>query len=101
MTGRALSGVLEAACDVMTDLAIFPLAFEADARGAHLLTVMNSRALRTRSRGPYSPDNLPPEALATAESISYACRSGRNPSSSPWREVDTGHGSWWSCRPTG
>jgi hypothetical protein len=69
VTGRALSAVLEAACDVMTDLAIYPLALDADTGGAHVLAVMGSRALLTRSRGPYAADNLPPEALSTAESI--------------------------------
>jgi hypothetical protein len=69
VTGGALSAVLEAACDVMTDLAIYPLALDADTGGAHMLAVMGSRALLTRSRGPYAADNLPPEALSTAESI--------------------------------
>lgn len=64
-----LSTVLRRACGVMTDLAIHPLEFEADAGGAGMLAVMDRRALVTRSRGPYSAQNPPPEAMATAESV--------------------------------
>ena len=64
-----LSTVLRGACGVMTDLAIHPLQFEADAGGAGVVAVMARRALVTRSRGPYSAQNPPPEAMATVESI--------------------------------
>ncbi len=64
-----LSLVLHGACRVMTDLAIHPLAFDADAGGAQVLAVMDRRALVTRSRGPYDRDNLPPEVRAAADSV--------------------------------
>ncbi|MFY1626138.1 hypothetical protein ACN261_10560 [Micromonospora sp. WMMD723] len=54
----------------MRDLAVHPLALEIDGTGARVLTTMHAKALRTRSRGPYSPDNLPPEALTMIDWLS-------------------------------
>ncbi|MCE7003762.1 hypothetical protein LWC34_13130 [Kibdelosporangium philippinense] len=64
-----LAEVLEAACDTMAPLGIYPLVFEADSNGAFIVATMHASALRTRSRGPYSPDNLPPEAIAMVERV--------------------------------
>lgn len=72
MTREAgLAATIEAACETMTSLAIYPLAFEADDTGARILSAMGEDALRTRSRGPYAPDNMPPEAVATIERIAF------------------------------
>ncbi|HEX8868968.1 MAG TPA: hypothetical protein VF821_25125, partial [Lentzea sp.] len=60
---------LEAACEVMTSLAVYPLIFEAGAGGAFIVATMHENALRARSRGPYSQDNLPPEAMAMIERV--------------------------------
>ncbi|MFJ1596502.1 hypothetical protein [Streptomyces sp. NPDC088261] len=61
--GPHISALLLAACETMLDLAVNPLALEADADGVRLLAVMKDHALRTRSRGPYTPEDLPPEAV--------------------------------------
>jgi hypothetical protein len=66
----ALSAVLTAACDTMTTLGIFPVRFEADAAGARLLAEMPESALRERSTGPYSRENLPPEAVHMVQLVS-------------------------------
>jgi hypothetical protein len=66
-TGQGVSALIDAASGVMTDLAMHPLALEIDSDGTRMLAVMNERALLTRSRGPYSQDNLPPEALEMIE----------------------------------
>lgn len=68
-TGREPSALIGAAVQVMRDLAIHPLALETDGDGTRMLATMRDHALRTRSRGPYSPDNLPPEALEMVEWI--------------------------------
>lgn len=65
--GRGMSTLIDSAYDVLLNLAIHPLALEIDADGARILAVMRENALLTRSRGPYSEENLPPEALAMAE----------------------------------
>lgn len=66
-TGQGMSALIDAASSVMTDLAIHPLALEIDGDGARVLAVMEESALLTRSRGPYSQDNLPPEAMEMIE----------------------------------
>ncbi|MGH3343927.1 MAG: hypothetical protein ACRDPK_13870 [Carbonactinosporaceae bacterium] len=66
-TGPELSALLDAASKVMTELAIHPLYLKIDAKGTRILTVMRRSALLTRSRGPYSRDNLPPEAVKMIE----------------------------------
>lgn len=53
----------------MTSLAVYPLIFEAGADGAFIVATMHQNALRARSRGPYSSDNLPPEAMAMIERV--------------------------------
>ncbi|MER5702849.1 hypothetical protein ABT023_13020 [Micromonospora sp. NPDC002296] len=65
-TAREPSALIDAAVGVMQDLAIHPLALEIDDDGVRILAAMRGHALRTRSRGPYSQDNLPPEALDMA-----------------------------------
>ncbi|GAB3934314.1 hypothetical protein GCM10027614_07100 [Micromonospora vulcania] len=69
-TGREPSTLIDAAVRVLRSLAIHPLALDIDDDGARVLTAMPDHALRTRSRGPYSEDNLPPEALAMVDWIS-------------------------------
>ncbi|MFY1587469.1 hypothetical protein ACN267_23495 [Micromonospora sp. WMMD734] len=54
----------------MRDLAVHPLALTIDRAGAHVLATMHADALRTRSRGPYRQDDLPPEALAMIDRLS-------------------------------
>ncbi|MEV6242451.1 hypothetical protein [Lentzea sp. NPDC051838] len=61
---------LEAACEVMTSLALYPLIFEAGEDGVFIVATMHENALRSRSRGPYTPDNLPPEVMAMLQRIS-------------------------------
>ncbi|MFE7979125.1 hypothetical protein [Streptomyces shenzhenensis] len=66
-TGPAVSPLIDAARHVLRELAIDPLALEADSGSARILALMDETALRRRSRGPYSPDNLPPEAMETVD----------------------------------
>ncbi|MET7704900.1 hypothetical protein [Micromonospora sp. NPDC005413] len=63
------SALIGAAVRVMRDLAIHPLTLEIDGDGARVLAAMRAEALRTRSRGPYSQDDLPPEAMAMVDWI--------------------------------
>jgi len=56
------SVLIGAVVRVLRDLAIHPLALRIDDGGASVLATMQARALRRRSRGPYTEDNLPPEA---------------------------------------
>jgi hypothetical protein len=65
-----ISALVQAASDTTLDLAIHPLALDVDADGARLLAVMEEDALRTRSRGPYTPDDLPSEALEMVDWVS-------------------------------
>ncbi|ROQ78282.1 hypothetical protein EES39_30705 [Streptomyces sp. ADI92-24] len=64
-----ISALLLAASDTMLNLMIHPLALDVDADGVRLLAVMKDHALRTRSRGPYTPDDLPPEAMEMVRSV--------------------------------
>ncbi|MFB7369482.1 hypothetical protein ACFC0D_06540 [Streptomyces sp. NPDC056222] len=64
-----MSVLIESACRTMTKLAASPLALEIAPGGARILAVMREHALERRSRGPYSPDNLPPEAISMVEWI--------------------------------
>ncbi|MCO5971888.1 hypothetical protein [Actinoallomurus soli] len=59
----------------MLDLAIHPLSLVVDAGGARMLAEMPGSALHTRSRGPYTPDNLPPEAVETVKwvALRWSC----------------------------
>ncbi|WP_137990857.1 hypothetical protein [Streptomyces vilmorinianum] len=68
--GRKVSELIESACAVMSQLAMDPLALEIDPGGTRLLAVMRESSLRVRSRGPYTPDDLPPEALDMIEWLS-------------------------------
>ncbi len=65
MRTRPLASILEATCDAILDLTLFPSVLEADSNGAYVLGVMGEDALRTRSRGPYTPENLPSEVVST------------------------------------
>ncbi|MEU8371825.1 hypothetical protein AB0C22_01740 [Micromonospora sp. NPDC048894] len=69
-TAAAPSVLIGAVVRVMRDLAVHPLALEVDSTGARVLTTMHASALRTRSRGPYRQDDLPPEALAMIDWLS-------------------------------
>ncbi|MFF4834866.1 hypothetical protein [Streptomyces sp. NPDC001315] len=62
-----MSSLIDAATGVMLELAMHPLTLDIDADGTRLLAMMDEYALLTRSRGPYSPNNLPPEALDTVD----------------------------------
>ncbi|MYS19240.1 hypothetical protein GA0115240_10669 [Streptomyces sp. DvalAA-14] len=64
-----MSSVIDATRGVLLELGIHPLALAIDAGGARLSAVMDDSALRTRSRGPYSPENLPPEALEMVDAV--------------------------------
>lgn len=66
----APSTLIDAVVRVMRDLAVHPLSLEIDGDGARVLTTMHAHALRTRSRGPYRQDDLPPEALAMIDWLS-------------------------------
>ncbi|QOV38188.1 hypothetical protein IM697_07295 [Streptomyces ferrugineus] len=65
--GDTTSERILSACDAMTQLALHPLALDIDASGARITAVMEEYALRRRSRGPYTPDNLPPETVQMIE----------------------------------
>ncbi|MBM0278234.1 hypothetical protein [Micromonospora tarensis] len=65
--GSEPSALIEAVVRVLRDLAIHPLGLEIDEGGARVLAAMQARALRRRSRGPYTEDNLPPEATEMIE----------------------------------
>ncbi|MFF3316171.1 hypothetical protein ACFYV5_11740 [Streptomyces sp. NPDC003035] len=69
VAGGAMSELIESACRTMSRLAVSPLALEIDPGEARVLAVMPEDALDTRSRGPYSPDNLPPEAMSVIDWI--------------------------------
>ncbi|WP_422753805.1 hypothetical protein [Micromonospora sp. WMMD708] len=69
-TAAAPSVLIDAVVRVMRNLAIHPLALEIDSTGAYVLAAMPANALRTRSRGPYRPDDLPPEALEMIDWLS-------------------------------
>ncbi|MEU1752385.1 hypothetical protein ABZ436_06995 [Micromonospora matsumotoense] len=69
-TAAAPSALIDAAVRVMRDLAVHPLSLEIDGDGARVLATMHAHALRTRSRGPYRQDDLPPEALEMIDWLS-------------------------------
>ncbi|MFG2359268.1 hypothetical protein [Streptomyces sp. NPDC048521] len=64
-----MSSRIDAACHLMLELAIDPLMLEVDADTARMVAMMDDTALRRRSRGPYTPDNLPPEATETIDYV--------------------------------
>lgn len=67
--GPSLAELVRATSDVVTELALHPLTLDLDRGGALISAAMDETALETRSRGPYSPDNLPPEALSMIDHI--------------------------------
>ncbi|MFG2606387.1 hypothetical protein ACGFT2_22975 [Streptomyces sp. NPDC048514] len=58
-----MSQRIDAARNVMTELAVHLLLLEIDADSARIVAMMDETALRRRSRGPYSQENLPSEAM--------------------------------------
>jgi hypothetical protein len=74
-----LSTVLTTACDIMTNLAICPLEFEADPSGASILSVMPRAALVERSVGPYHRDRLPTEVVRAIKMIQLRMSSRPGP----------------------
>ncbi|TXS71495.1 hypothetical protein EAO69_22105 [Streptomyces sp. me109] len=64
-----MSSRIDAAQGIMLTFGIHPLALDIGADGARMTATMNDSALRTRSRGPYSPDKLPPEALEMVDLV--------------------------------
>ncbi|WP_386573995.1 hypothetical protein [Streptomyces phyllanthi] len=64
-----MSELIHSACDAMTRLALHPLTLDIDRSGTRITAVMEQYALQRRSRGPYSPDNLPPEAVEMIERV--------------------------------
>jgi hypothetical protein len=68
-SGPNLAELIRATSDVITELALHPLTLDLDRGGALITATMDENALQTRSRGPYSPDNLPPEALSTIDDV--------------------------------
>ncbi|CAM5258355.1 hypothetical protein [Streptomyces aurantiogriseus] len=68
-TGQSTAALVQAVSDVILKLGLHPLMLHLDATGARITAAMGREALVTRSRGPYSPDNLPPEAVSTIEQV--------------------------------
>lgn len=66
-TGPAVSSLIDEASGVLRELAIDPLTLDIDADAVRIVAMMRESALRRRSRGPYTPDNLPPEAMQTVD----------------------------------
>ncbi|MDG4805584.1 hypothetical protein O7634_02275 [Micromonospora sp. WMMD1120] len=73
------STLIDAVVRLMRDLAIHPLALEIDQAGARVLAAMPAHALRRRSRGPYTENNLPPEATALIDWLGLRLSVRREP----------------------
>lgn len=93
LSALSTASVLAAACETTALLGVFPVRFEAGPGGARVLAVMPAGALVERSTGPYSREDVPPEAVRMVEAITrrWADRPDRPDltvgMASPWPEL--------------